>query len=204
MRAPERNVLNSLDRVPEAGRDAVAWAMGELNARARTQSDILFELNDRLAAVGVDPISKSAFNRAAVRCYARRRRSEDHAAVLAITNENLDEQKIERTDMVLGEMIKMLVCEVIDAHEGGIDPQGTAFLARAFRDVKTAESLSRELQEKRQRQLEQTVDAATKAVGRARGLTAETIEQLRAEILGVKPAAQVETAQVETAQGRTA
>jgi len=189
MRDDGRNVLNSLDLVPDAGRDAVAWAMGELNKRARTQADILFELNDRLAAAGVDPISKSAFNRVAVRCYNRRMRNEEHAAVLTITARNLEAEHIDLNDAVLTEMIKTLVAEVIDAHEGQIDPEGAAFLARAYRDVKTAESLSRELQDKRQKQLEKTVDAATKAVGRARGLSAETIEQLRAEILGVKPVA---------------
>lgn len=184
----ERNVLNSLNLVPDAGRDAVQWAMLELNKRSRTQADILFELNDRLAAVGVDPISKSAFNRAAVRAYNRLRRNEEHAAVMAIAHEDLDAKKIERSDAGVAEMIKIMTAEIIDANEGVISPEGLSFISRAFRDVITAESLSRDLQEKRQKQYEQTVDAATKAVGRARGLSAETIEQLRAEILGVKQA----------------
>lgn len=180
-----RNVLSSLNLVPDVGRDAVSWAMDELNKRNRTQADILFELNDRLAAVGVDPISKSAFNRVAVRAYNRRLRNEEHASVMAITYESLDAQKIERTDITVAEMIKIMAAEIMDANEGKISPEGLAFIAKAFRDVKTGEKLSSEMTEARNKIFEKTVDAATKAVGRARGLSAETIEQLKAEMLGV-------------------
>ena len=62
-----RGRLSSLDLSPEEGHDDIVWAMAQLNERKRSQEDIRFELNDRLAVKGIDAISKSAFNRRAVR-----------------------------------------------------------------------------------------------------------------------------------------
>ena len=80
-----RGRLSSLDLLPEDCTDDVVWAMGELNARKRSQADILFELNDRLAVKGCDIISKSAFNRRAVRVALIQARREEDAALASPT-----------------------------------------------------------------------------------------------------------------------
>ncbi|MBB4018220.1 hypothetical protein GGR16_003254 [Chelatococcus caeni] len=56
-----------LDRVPAEGHGDALWALGELSERRRTSADILFELNDRLAAKGIAPVLRSTFNRVAIR-----------------------------------------------------------------------------------------------------------------------------------------
>ena len=72
--AQNRRVLDSLDLLPPECEDDVVWALARLNERQRTQADILFELNDRLAVKGQGPISKSAFSRRSVRLKRRRDR----------------------------------------------------------------------------------------------------------------------------------
>lgn len=45
--AEKRGQLSSLDLLPDEAQDDLVWAIGELNRRQRTQTDILFEFNDR-------------------------------------------------------------------------------------------------------------------------------------------------------------
>ena len=76
--------LSSIDLVPEHAQDDIVWAIGELNQRLRTQADILFELNDRLATKGVEPISASAFNRKALKLRAAQIRLDEVNKLLEV------------------------------------------------------------------------------------------------------------------------
>ena len=53
-RRPGRGRLSSMDLIPEEGQDDIVWAVAELNKRQRSAKEILFDLNDRLAAKGID------------------------------------------------------------------------------------------------------------------------------------------------------
>lgn len=50
----ERRRLSSIDMLPEEAADDIVWATQQLAQRTRTQQDILFELNDRLEAKGIE------------------------------------------------------------------------------------------------------------------------------------------------------
>lgn len=178
-----RGRLSSLDLIPDEGRDDVMWALEELNRRERTQADILFELNDRLAVKGIDPISKSAFNRTAVRTAAASRRIAEARAVFAGIAPQFTPESIDENSIVLGEVIKTLIMELID--EPRQTPKGAMELARAFLATIQAQRLSSDRRQRLEAELASRAGAAVDRVAEARGLTAETVDAIKAQILGV-------------------
>lgn len=185
-----RNRLSSLDLVPAHAQDDVVWAVRELNARSRTQAEILFDLNERLVSKGVDPISSSAFNRKAVRLKALRDRLETAREVLAgvadLTAADVDDQAVK-----IGHVIMMLIGELI---ADGEDRSGKELkaIADAFRGVVMGQKVSSERRRKveaeaAERERQKTA-AAVEKVATEGGLSAEVIAQLRREFLGVRSA----------------
>lgn len=59
--------LSSIDLMPAEGRPALEWVKARLLERQISQTDILVGLNEQLIALDLPPVSKSAFNRYAVR-----------------------------------------------------------------------------------------------------------------------------------------
>ncbi|EDQ34285.1 Protein of unknown function (DUF3486) [Hoeflea phototrophica DFL-43] len=66
-RGSGRHALSSIDLLPEDATADIQWAIKTLEEGKRTDSDILFEFNDRLAVIGHGPVSKSAFGRYALK-----------------------------------------------------------------------------------------------------------------------------------------
>lgn len=181
-----RGRLASIDLVPEEAQDDIAWAMGELNKRSRTQADILFELNDRLAAKGVDPVSKSAFNRRAVRVANAARRLAESRALFEGIAPQFTPERIDETNIVIGELIKMLIAEMLDSDASAFTPKNSMEMARAYLATIQGQKLSAERRTKLAAEFEKKAGEAIAKVGRAKGLTQETVDTLRAEILGVR------------------
>lgn len=180
-----RGRLSSLDLIPEEGRDDILWALDELNKRERTQSDILFELNDRLAVHGIEPISKSAFNRAAVRTAAAARRISEARAVFAGIADQFTPESIDDNSVVLGEVIKTLILELVDCP--GQTPKGAMELARAFLATIQGQKLSSDRRRKLEAELADKTAKAVDQVAARQGLSAETVDAIKSNILGIKP-----------------
>ncbi len=178
--------LSSIDLVPEEGRDDVIWALGQLNERSRSQADILSELNGRLADKGLDPISKSAFNRRAVRIYMHTKRTEDMCAVFERIAPKLTPESMDKGNLVIGEAIKMLVLEMTEAGVDGIDAKGIAALAQAYVASIRGQKMSGDLRKQMLAEFDAKASAAIDAVAKQRGLSAEVAKDIRAQILGVK------------------
>lgn len=174
-----RGRLSSLDLLPEEARDDVLWAIGELNKRERTQSDIHFELNDRLEAKGIETISRSAFNRKAMRLAKRTMQLEERRHIYAGIAERLTPEEIGNADLVLGEFLKTLLDELLD--EDGIGTKGAMELARAYKDTIMAQRHSAELREKAEAQanakLKKAVTEVTDAARKA-GVSDETMDEI--------------------------
>ena len=181
---------SSMDQVPDVGYPDVCWACDELNKRQRTQADILFELNDRLALVGCGPISKSSFNRKSIQIWRAKRIAEEGIAITKAMAADLDGKSFDDYDVILQELAKALLMRGFIALSQD-DPSALAAmqLSRAYKDVVQASAASDEHKQQRMARLKKTVDDTTAAVGKAKGLTAEAIQKIRAEILGVKLAA---------------
>lgn len=169
MRKTERRVLDSLDLLPEDCQDDVVWALARLNERERTQNDILFELNDRLAVKGQGPISKSAFSRRSVRLHRRAQQLAERNHLYAGLAESLTPENVSKTDIVLAEFLKTLIDELLDSPNLG--PKDAMELARAYQSTVSAARMSaehrRQLETEARHKLEKAVTAATDEVQKA-------------------------------------
>lgn len=185
-----RGHISSLDKIPEDGYPDVLWALDELNKRSRTQADILFELNDRLAILGYGPISKSSFNRKSVQIWRARRVHEEGIAIAQAMASEIDVKSTDDLDIILRELAKAMILRAFIALSQD-DPSALAAmqLSRAYKDIVAASAQSDETKQKQLDRLKKTVDDTAQAVGKAKGLTPEAIQKIRADILGVPLAA---------------
>lgn len=184
-----RGRLSSIEQLPEDAQDDIVWAIGQLNERSRTQADILFELNDRLAVKGIDPISRSAFNRRAMRLAKRAMQLEERRHVYAGIAERLTPEEIGKADVVLGEFLKTLIDELLDGE--GLNSKNAMELARAYKETVVAQRHSaehrRKMDEETRKKLDGAIDkvagalpdAAAKPDGQA------IIRKIREDIYGI-------------------
>lgn len=179
-----RGRLSSLDLIPEEGHDDIVWAMGELNERKRSQEDIRFELNDRLAVKGIDPISKSAFNRRAVRIALVQARREEDAAVYSSIAAKLSPEKIDEAAIVVGELLKSAIAAHAERDAMSLSSEDVLNLAKGYQAAVMAMSQSAEYKRKRMAEFAAKVDEAAEAVKKAPGITADTRRKIM-EQLGV-------------------
>ena len=174
-----RGRLSSLDLLPEEARDDLIWAIAELNKRERTQADILFELNDRLEVKGIEPISRSAFNRKAMRLAKRSMQIEERRHIYAGIAERLTPEEVGKADLVLGEFLKTLIDELLDGE--GMNPKNAMELARAYKDTVMAQRHSVELQQKAESHADAKLKKAVSEVAeevRKAGVSDETMAEI--------------------------
>lgn len=178
--------LSSIDLVPEHAQDDIVWAIGELNQRLRTQADILFELNDRLATKGVEAISASAFNRKALKLRAAQIRLDEARHIFTGIADQFTPEKVDENSIVLGEFIKMLVFELTQADTSERTPKMAMELARAFHDTVKGQAMSAVRRTKLEGEFRQKAEAAIEKVGAVKGLSAESKEAFKRELFGVR------------------
>ncbi|MBW8638983.1 DUF3486 family protein [Hoeflea sp. WL0058] len=175
-----RGRLSSLDLLPDEAQDDLIWAIGELNRRERTQADILFELNDRLEVKGIEPISRSAFNRKSMRLAKRSLQLEERRHIYAGIADRLTPEEVGKADLVLGEFLKTLIDELLDGD--GLVSKNAMELARAYKDTVMAQRHSAELREKAELQadakLKKAVDEVGDVVRKTAGISQETLDEI--------------------------
>lgn len=184
-----RGRLSSLDLLPEEAQDDLVWALGELNQRQRTQADILFELNDRLEAKGIEPISRSAFNRRATRLARRTAQLEERRYVYAGIAERLTPEEVSKSDLVLGEFLKVLIDELLDGSE--LTSKSAMELARAYKETVLAQRHSaaerRKAEEDAKKKIGQAIDQIERSLPDAAATPdgKEIIRKIREDIYGI-------------------
>ncbi|GHE72237.1 hypothetical protein GCM10019059_34810 [Camelimonas fluminis] len=181
-----RGRLSSLDLIPEEGQDDIIWAMGELNQRKRTQADILFELNDRLAVKGIDGLSKSAFGRASVRAAVAARKIAERRAMFAGIAPHLTPENVDDGNLIIGEMIKTLITDILDAEAGVIAPKGAMELASAYVKAIQGQSISSDRKRKLEDDFKKKAINAVEKLSNVKGITQETREMFMRDLLGVR------------------
>lgn len=188
-----RGRLSAIDLLPEAASEAIAWAAAELSGRDRTQTDIYLEfcakLDDVRTRHGLEFAvpSFSAFNRYSLRLAAMTRRLEETRQIAATISERFDAETSDDLTLMAAEAIKTLVWEVLQAGgEAGISTKGASELASALRHAAAAQSVSSERRRKLEAEFAAQAERAVDAAGRAKGLSADTIEAIKTGILGVQ------------------
>lgn len=182
-----RGRLSSIDLLPVEAEEDVVWALEQLRECSLPQNTIHMEFNERLADKGIEPISKSAFNRYAVRKAIQFRRMDEVQRISSELVQSLGTDGPDQVTVTVAEMIKTLAWEMLE--KGEIDSKGLMELSRALQAAVGAQRGSEEYRKQLERrasvQLEEAADKA-EALGREAGLSADRLAQLRREVLGVK------------------
>ena len=191
-----RGRLSSIDLLPPEAEPTVAWAMGELRARKHTQVDILDEFNKRLRKLAAEmdveiaPISLSAFNRHALRLATMARRLEETREIAGALTERLGPGDSDDLTVMVAETIKTLVFELLETGvkngKPTIEPLDAMALAKALHAATSAQSVSSRRRQSVEADFAAKAAKAVDQVGKAKGLTGETVAAIKAQILGVR------------------
>lgn len=181
-----RGRLSSLDLLPEEAQDDLIWACQQLAERQRTQADILFEFNDRLAVKGIDAVSKSAFNRKAIRIAAATRRQRETREIFSALSGDIEPARIDEHSIVLGEFLKTLIFELLQPGSVEHTADSAMKLSRGFKEIMVGQKISADRRADEEKRATQKAVAAIEAVGKAKGLTSETVEAIKRDVLGIR------------------
>lgn len=185
-----RGRLSSIDLLPDEARPHVMAAMAELKERRRTQDDIREELNTHLLAMGLAPVSRSAFNRTALWLAGYGERLTQAREVAAVLAEKLDEAPAGDVGLLLNETIKTMVYDIIMDQTLGDEAASVKMLKEAaltLHRLEAARKLSVHTRKQIVDDFAAKAEAAVDTVVKARGLSAETAEEIKAKILGIAP-----------------
>jgi hypothetical protein len=182
---------SSIDRLPPAAREALnAW----LRDPGITQEETTDRTNELLAEIGVDyRISKSAVNRYAMRMEQIGAKLRQSREVSEMWIANLGSQPQGQLGKLINEMIRTMAFETAGAlAESGdpVPPKVLKELALAVQRLESAANMNEERERKIRVEERQRVisEAASKVedVGKSGGMTRESIDTIKREILGIR------------------
>jgi Skp family chaperone for outer membrane proteins len=189
-----RGRLSAIEQLPPEADAIIIKAAGQLRDRDLTQQDIFAEFFAACQALQTEHHgelefsipSKSAFNRYSIRLAMMTRRLEETREIAGAISERLDAKSSDDVTMLAAQTIKSLVWEILmDAGEGGVAPKEAMALANALRAATQAQNISTSRRQKIESEFAEQVDDAVETVAKVKGLTTETVEAIKAQILGV-------------------
>lgn len=195
-----RGRLAAIDQLPAWADEVKVWAFGELKERKRAQLEILDEFNGRLKVAAaengivIDPpqISRSAFNRTAMRLAVLGRRLEETREIAAVLAPKLDKAGDDSVTLLIAESIKMLAHEMLsnagEVQADGATAQMLMFTARALHHLESANKMSRERRLGIEQEIKDRAAATVDQVAKAKGLSSDTVDEIKRNILGIAPA----------------
>lgn len=198
MSAHGRGRLSAIDELPEHFDEVKLWAFEQLRKRKRAQLDILDEFNARLRAASLahdasaEPpvISKSAFNRTALKIAVLGRRLEETRAIADVLAPKLDQAGDNSVTLMVAETIKTLCAEML-GNAGTLKADGATaemlmMTARALTGAEQAKKISSETRVKIEAELKTQAAKAVDQVAKAKGLSADTVKAIKSQILGIE------------------
>ena len=188
-----RGRLSSIDLMPPECDGLISWAARELADRSKTQSDIYAEFMtecEKLQAEHRGELefvipSFSAFNRYSIRLARLTRRLDQTREIVSSLAEKFDAKDSDDLTIMTAETIKSLVLHLLAEADDALDPKDAMHLASAFRQAAQAQSISTDRRRKVEADFAARVTDAVATVGKVNGMSAATLEQIKAQILGV-------------------
>ena len=189
-----RGRLSAIDLLPVEAEGIVTWAAQELANRDRTQLDIYQEfvsqcdalMSEHRGELDFAIPSFSAFNRYALRLASLARRLEQSREMAATLAARFDAQGTDDLTRIASQAIMALVLELVTTKgEAGWAPLEAMQLASAMKAAAQAQGISTERRQKVEKEFAAQVDAAVTTVAKSKGLTVETAEAIKSQILGV-------------------
>ena len=188
-----RGRLSSFDTLPTEAEGIVAWAASELADRDKTQTDIYAEFVGKCEALMAEHRGElefdipafSSFNRYSIRQARLSKRLAETREIVAVLAQKHDAKASDDLTIISGEMIKSVVLHMLGDGADGIAPKDLKALADAFRAAQQAQNMSTDRKTKEDAKLAARVGEAVESVAKARGMSAETVQAVKAAILGV-------------------
>ena len=191
--ATGRGRLSSSDLLPSECDCIVAWAASELADREKTQTDIYAEFVTKCEALMAEHRGElefdipafASFNRYSLRQARLSRRLDETREIVAVLARKHDVKASDDLTIIAGEMIKSVVLHMLGDSADGVAPKDLKALADAFRAAQAAQNMSTDRRSREDAKLAARVGEAVDTVAKAKGLTGETAEAIKAQILGV-------------------
>lgn len=184
-----RGRLSSLDLLPIEAQEDVLWAFAELRSRKKTQDEILESFNLRLTVKGIGPISRSAFNRSAIRTARMAHTLGEVREIANALASRLEDGGDENLTLLLSETIKTLVFEMLEnAGKLRADGPTAEMMANYALAVKSAEQTKKIAAETRKISEANFMKRANEAIEKtagAKGLSTEAKEEFKRLLFGV-------------------
>lgn len=191
--AKGRGRLSSIQLLPKECSHIVMWAAAELQVMSSSQLDIYKEFVRRLEELMQDSRgeiqfsipSYSSFNRYSVNLDDMTRYMNETREMAAAIASTFDAGESDDLTLIATEAIKSLVFQMLSTKKDKIDPKGVQALANALRAASQAQSVSTARRQTVEKEFGEKVTEAVEKVAKAKGLTAETTEEILGQILGV-------------------
>lgn len=188
-----RGRLSSFDLMPPECEGLIAWAAQELAKLDRTQTDIYAEFVTMCEALQAEHRGElefvipsfSAFNRQSIRLARMTRRLDQTRAMVATLAEKFDAKASDDLTILTADTIKSLVFTLVGEADDRIDLKDVMHMASALRQAAQAQNISSDRRRKMEIEFAAKVTDAVDKVGKVNGMSAETLEKIKAEILGV-------------------
>lgn len=180
-----RGHLSSIDLLPDEAESAIVWANAQLRERHLPGAVILAEFNERLADVGIGPISKSAWGRYAVRKAIQFRRLDEIQRMGSELARTMDAKAPDEVTIAVAEMLKVAAFEILE--EGELTTKGIMELSRALQAAVNAQKGSAEYRERLEKERNERLAAASKKVGEIgerKGVSPEAIAEINRALMG--------------------
>jgi hypothetical protein len=190
-----RGQLSAIERLPKECQPIITWAATALQDRERTQTEIYQEFFAKMQALQAEHRGEleftipsfSAFNRYSIKLAVMTRRLEDTREIAATISKRFDAKSSDDLTLIAAEAIKTLVFELLtDTGESGMAPLGAMQLASALKMATQAQGVSTARRQRVDEEFKTKVNDAVEKVAKVKGMSAETAEQIKAQILGVK------------------
>lgn len=182
-----RGRLSSIDLLPDEAEPALVWALDQLRERKLPQNTILAEFNERLLDIDptIKPISKSAWNRYAVRKAIQYRRQDETRRIASELAASMGAEDPDEMTMMVAEMAKIALFELLEG--GEVSTKGIMEVGRALQSLVGAQAKSADRREADARRINAKLAEAAKKVGeigRKKGVSKAAMEQINQALMG--------------------
>jgi hypothetical protein len=193
-----RGRLPAIAQLPPEATPIITWAadqLRKLDDGARTQTDIYQEFYAKLEALQREHRGElefsipsfSAFNRYSIGVVAEARRLDETREITSTLAKSFDAKASDDLTVIAAEAIKTLVYELIRATgRAGWSPKETLELSGALFKASQAQGVSTARRQKVEKEFKAEVSEAVDTVAKIKGMSSETAEQIKAQILGVR------------------
>jgi hypothetical protein len=180
-----RGHLSTIDMLPDEAEGAIVWANEQLRERKLPSAVILAEFNERLADLGMAPISKSAWGRYAVRKAIQFRRLDEIQRMGGELARTMDAKAPDEVTVAVAELLKVAIFEILE--DGEVSAAGIMQMSRALQSVVSAQKTSAEYRERLEKEVQERLAKAAKdagEIGKKKGVSPEAIAEINRALLG--------------------